>query len=247
MCSKEPTSMNRNVFYAYVRKVPLGGKITPNQLENLELLLDYKEKNYEDLSNKEFAYILATALVESELQYDRRETAKLRKGKKYLPYYGRGYAQLTWDYNYEKFGILKSPDKALTKEMSCNILFEGMVKGRFTGKKLSDYFNKNKSDPINARRIVNGTDKATLIRDYYNAFYIALEASEKNAEEDVEIVATKTPSLQDPSLWTVLGGLMSSAVAAVTTPYGLGAFVVLVLAGVGYWYIRNREKNAHGI
>jgi len=44
----------------------------------------------------------------------------------------------------------------------------GMSEGTFTGKKLSDYFNNEISDAYNARKIINGRDKAGLIQGYYN-------------------------------------------------------------------------------
>ena len=49
-----------------------------------------------------------------------------------------------------------------------------MEKGLFTGKKLADYFDKNEQDWINARRIVNGLDRAEKIAGYAKAFYAAI-------------------------------------------------------------------------
>ena len=40
-----------------------------------------------------------------------------------------------------------------------------MKKGRFTGRRLADYFTDTQEDWFNARRIVNGTDKAVIIKD----------------------------------------------------------------------------------
>lgn len=57
-----------------------------------------------------------------------------------------------------------------------------MMEGLFTGKKLSDYFNGNTNDPVGTRRIVNGTDKASLIAGYHAAFLEALTASEAPRE-----------------------------------------------------------------
>ena len=41
-----------------------------------------------------------------------------------------------------------------------------MHKGLFTGKKLSDYINATKTDYLNARRIINGVDRADDIKGY---------------------------------------------------------------------------------
>ena len=41
-----------------------------------------------------------------------------------------------------------------------------MMEGWFTGKKLTNYFNGTTEDWFNARKIINVTDKADLIKDY---------------------------------------------------------------------------------
>ena len=48
-----------------------------------------------------------------------------------------------------------------------------MNTGLFTTRKLSDYFSRS-IDFLNARRIVNGMDKAQLIAGYAQIFYNAL-------------------------------------------------------------------------
>ena len=40
-----------------------------------------------------------------------------------------------------------------------------MKAGKFTGRDLSDYFTSTKSDYYNARKIINGLDKAVIIAD----------------------------------------------------------------------------------
>lgn len=51
------------------------------------------------------------------------------------------------------------------------------MKGTYTGKKLSDYFSPTKEEWVNARRIINGLDKANLIADYAREYYAALSYS----------------------------------------------------------------------
>lgn len=46
----------------------------------------------------------------------------------------------------------------------------GMQKGIFTAKKIGDYVNKVKTDYHNARRVINGTDKAASIAGYAEDF-----------------------------------------------------------------------------
>jgi len=66
--------------------------------------------------------------------------------------------------------LLEHPELALDTEISAKILVVGMTKGLFTGKKLADYFNSEKEDWINARRIVNGLDCANKIAGYSKQF-----------------------------------------------------------------------------
>lgn len=68
---------------------------------------------------------------------------------------GRGLIQITGRENYAKFGIASAPEKALQMSTSIMILFNGMEKGMFNGKKLSDYINGDKAEYYASRAIVN--------------------------------------------------------------------------------------------
>lgn len=124
------------------------------------------------LLRNETAYVLATAFWESgRTMKPVREIGgeKYLKSKKYYPYVGMGFVQLTWLRNYQRASIelgpdfVKNPKLLLEPEHATPILITGMVEGWFTGKKLSDYITLKKSDFANARRIINGTDKAKEI------------------------------------------------------------------------------------
>lgn len=91
---------------------------------------------------------------------------------------GKGFVQITGRNNYRKYGIEQNPDRALEPDFAAFIMIDGMVKGTFTGRKLADYFNANASDPYNARRTVNGLDKASLIAGYYQEYLDALRLNE---------------------------------------------------------------------
>ena len=97
-------------------------------------------------------------------------------------YYGRGYIQLTWFENFKKASeklkhdFLNNPDDVMQIEHATNILLLGMKEGWFTGRKLSDYINQSKKDYLNARRIINGMDKASLIAGYAETFEKALRS-----------------------------------------------------------------------
>jgi len=117
-------------------------------------------------------------------------------------YRGRGFVQLTGYANYEKFNKLigeslsAHPDLAKRPEYAARILIVGLMKGMFTGKKLSDYINATKTDYINARATVNGDVKANgaKIAGYAEKFETALESAPKPS-----IVITKpVPPLAEP-------------------------------------------------
>lgn len=142
-------------------------------LGDTKLIIEEAKKN--GLLRNQLAYVLATAYHETaHTMRPVREygTEAYLKSKKYYPYVGMGYVQLTWDYNYKKASykldvdFLKNPKLLLEPKYAAPILVIGMKEGWFTGKKLSDYITLSKSDFKNARRIVNGTDKADLIAGY---------------------------------------------------------------------------------
>lgn len=135
-------------------------------LGDTSLIFDMCKKY--DLLRNQAAYVLATAYHESaHTMKPVREYGgeKYLKTKKYYPYVGMGYVQLTWDYNYKKAGnklgvdFLKNPRLLLESKYAAPIIVLGMIEGWFTGKKLSDYITLQKSDFEGARKIINGTDK----------------------------------------------------------------------------------------
>lgn len=125
------------------------------------------------------AYVLATTYWETaRTMKPVREYGgeKYLKSKKYYPYVGMGYVQLTWKANYKRasdeLGVdfLAHPKLLLEPQHAVKILVIGMIEGWFTGKKLSDYITLQKSNFKQARRIINGTDKwneiAAIAEDY---------------------------------------------------------------------------------
>jgi predicted chitinase len=178
--------LNRNKFYDSIRE-SLFKKILPTQLEGMEAILnEWEKRGLEDI--RQLAYMLATTYHETAFSMQPVKEWGRGRGRKYgVPdkqtghiYYGRGFVQLTWKYNYDLLGkrlninLVLNPDLALELPISTGILFEGMISGIFTNRKLSDYINKNKCDYVNARRIINGTDKAELIAKYALKFENAL-------------------------------------------------------------------------
>ena len=98
------------------------------------------------------------------------------QGKDYYPYIGRGFVLLTWEENYLRAGekvdedLVGFPDMALEPDIAAAVMFDGMEEGWFTGVSLFDYFNDTTDDPVNARRIINGTDRASEIANYHVSF-----------------------------------------------------------------------------
>lgn len=98
-------------------------------------------------------------------------------------YRGRGFVQITGKDNYAKFSkllgvdLIGNPDLACNDDIAAKIIVIGMRDGLFTGKKLRDYFTPTSSDWVNARRIVNGLDRANDIAAYAKKFYAALQSA----------------------------------------------------------------------
>lgn len=180
--------MNKAKFYDCIRE-NIFKSLTQAQVESIEAILN---ECVNIIDNRWVAYIFGTTYHETAYRMVPVEEIGKGKNKQYgkkvkqngepyeYPdkiYYGRGFVQLTWYENYERMGnilnipLLEQPELALNSEISAKILVEGMTRGLFTGKKLSNYFNSTKEDWINARRIVNGLDRATTIASYSKRFF----------------------------------------------------------------------------
>ena len=175
--------MNRTDFYAAVRPI-FGGALSQKQVDGIEALLAATDR----LPITHRAYLLATAKHETADTMQPIAEYGKGKGKPYGKHgkhgqaqYGRGYVQLTWDANYEKAdkalglngALLKDFNLAMQPTIAAQILVRGCCEGWFTGKKLSDYL----PDYVQARRVVNGLDKAALIAGYARSFEAAFVAA----------------------------------------------------------------------
>lgn len=137
------------------------------------------------LLRNQAAYVLATAYHESA--HTMKPIAEMGsqdylRAKRYWPFIGRGYVQLTWKANYEKasnkLGVdfVADPSLLLQAKYAAPILVIGMREGWFTGKKLADYIDLQRSDFVGARRIINGIDRANLIGVYAQQYDALLKA-----------------------------------------------------------------------
>lgn len=150
-------------------------QFTQERIDNIPHIIGAIER-FDITRPSQIAYILATVAHECTFRCIEELRAQpgtqvRRMQDRYWPsgYYGRGFCQLTWDYNYRKFGdlfsipLLQKPELALQPDVSAEILVLGMRDGLFTGKKLADYLTDTRTDFLNARRIVNGTFHADRV------------------------------------------------------------------------------------
>lgn len=181
-----------------LRKGLFGGSLSTTQVNSLNYLVQRCE-GY-GLTYPETAYVLATAYHETGyaetvngrkvinrdmLPIKERGSESYLRSKRYYPYIGYGYVQLTWEDNFRRIGkligvdLLKNPEKALDKDIASEILIKGMVFGWFTGvgfHRKCPVYRYNHLSYVRARKIVNGTDKANLIADYAMVFEKALRS-----------------------------------------------------------------------
>lgn len=182
-----------------------------------------EEGSKRGLLRNQLAYVLATAYHETaHTMKPVREYGgePYLKSKKYYPYVGMGYVQLTWLDNYKKAGeklgvdFVKNPKLLLEAKYAAPILILGMKEGWFTGKKLSDYITLKSSDFRNARRIVNGMDRADLIAGYAKEYDEALKSigygidgPQKPVQEVPEPEAPEVPNDKNSIVHAILAFL----------------------------------------
>lgn len=141
----------------------------------------------EGLLRNQVAYVLATALWETNhtmqpvVEAYWLSEAWRKKNLRYYPWHGRGFVQLTWERNYAKASaetcvdLIADPETALDPDTAAHILVVGSRDGWFTGRKLADYITLQRSDFKGARRVINGTDKASKISDIAKQYDKALK------------------------------------------------------------------------
>jgi hypothetical protein len=180
--------IDRDAFFARARANPFGGRFAQSQIDGLNVLLDGWEARPDLTDLRWLAYMLATAKHETAHTMQPIEEYGKGHGRAYGArdpvtgevYYGRGYVQLTWKANYARMAALIGvdlvyhPELALEPKIAATIMFEGMKGGLFTGVGLSRYFGDALDDPVNARRIINSTDRAEEIAAIHRPFLAAL-------------------------------------------------------------------------
>jgi SH3 domain-containing protein len=163
------------------------GALKQSQVDGLNALLDAAEADTEITDIRWLAYMLATVKHECADRWQPIEEFGKGKGRKYgvavtvtdpqgksfsNVYYGRGYVQLTWDFNYRNMGnvlknrLLYEPQLALVADVAYKIMSHGMRNGSFTGARLARFISGGTCDYVNARKIINGLDQAQRIAGY---------------------------------------------------------------------------------
>lgn len=258
-------ALDHATFFAYARRAPFGGRLTQQQVDGAGALLDAWESDG-DGDRRKLANILAQVFHEtggrmapvretfatSDAQAIRRLDAAWAAGQ--LPqvskpywhdgWFGRGPIQVTHEKNYRKIGdalgvdLTANPGLLMKQPYAARSAVVGMMQGLFTGKKLGDYFNGNTNDPVGARRIVNGADKASLIAGYHQAFLDALTAAERPVETISTPVALPAPmpvevaAKPDGANLTKDKTAIGGALAGLGGIGGLAAFAKPILEGI---------------
>ncbi|RHZ96453.1 hypothetical protein D1114_07005 [Cereibacter sphaeroides] len=203
-------------FFAAVRSA--FGSLSQSQVDGIETLLSATI----GLPIEERAYLLATAWHETaRTMQPITERGSRDYFDKYEPgtrigqvlgntsvgdgyrFRGRGYVQITGRANYAKASralgreLVQAPELALQPSIAAQILVQGCRDGWFTGKRLRDYLP---GDYVGARRVVNGTDRATVIAGYARKFEAALARLD---EATAPVTAGRSP-------WAALVAWLSS-------------------------------------
>jgi len=175
-------SINRTKWFNNYRAI--WGGLSQSKLDGINFLLANIERDTRPDSNaavarRQLAYVMATTKHEVADTYQPITEFGNRNCPRYdggCTYKGRGYVQLTHRYNYERMSdvvgvdLVANPERALEPNIAYPVMSYGMFNGSFTGVGVGRYINSSQTDYWNARRVVNGTDKASLIQGYANNF-----------------------------------------------------------------------------
>ena len=210
--------IDRSIFFSKVRASLFSGSLSQSQVDGMNYMLDVFERDYNWPDLRWVAYAFATAYHETAFTMQpisEYGSQSYLQSKPYYPYYGRGYVQLTWEDNYRKMGdkiganlLGANKDNALEPQIAAEVMYVGMRDGDFTGKKLANYFSSTVNDPVNARRIINGTDRAQTIAGYHEKFLTAFK--DANVESSPPDVPTENKYVTREEFNKLVSNLMTA-------------------------------------
>jgi len=175
--------INRKKFFeGYKKNLDPNRKLDQSEVNALNIFLDFADASWKEFSVPQWAYVFATVFHETNATFlPVKESYWLsedwrKRNLRYFPFYGRGYVQITWKENYNKFSqdigedFVKNPDLVMLPKYAFKILIDGFKTGAFTGRKISNYINESVKDYRGARRCINGTDRDQQIANYAELF-----------------------------------------------------------------------------
>jgi putative chitinase len=228
--------MDDKVFFDHVRAS--FGNLGQGQVDGFNALLNAWDLDGDGDQHK-LAYVLATAWHETAATMQPIAEYGHGAGHDYgvadftgKSPYGRGYVQLTFRANYVKADdklnmggrLAANYDLALDPHVAGPIIVLGMMQGWFTGKKLGDFISATYVDFTQARTIVNGLDRASLIAGYAVSFASALTAAGYSGSPVPAPAPSPVPPPQPKppvppanpnSAWAEIGLLLSRLFAAI--------------------------------
>lgn len=242
-------TIDKDVFFAGLKALfPIGP--TQSQKDGFDAIFEAWAKDGDDDLHK-LAYVNGTAYWEtgrtmqpidergSHAYFAKYDTGRLAKALGNTPeadgdgdlFHGRGDVQLTGRRNYtlasKKLGVdlVKNPELAKDPVLAARVIVVGMRDGWFTGKKLANYFGA-KVDWENARRIVNGTDRAAQIASYSKVIFSALLLAVKATPAQAAKVAPREETPAPP--------LAQSTIAKAASGISVGSVVVVAKEAINY-------------